>query len=435
MERKETNSLNSPRVLVIRDGWSSQLEVPGYCLFKALEGMSVTTTHFCHNLLVNLGPLPRVVNKFYRLFLRGRRDLVDIYASADKALLEAVTAFAPDVIIAVHALYVRGSVLAAIRKALPRVKIVNWFPDNLFYQCDLLLDAIDQYDIFYVKDSYLLEKLRRCGRSNAAYLPEAGSPTLLGAPRDITDEERRRYSSDLLLVGSLYPYRLYMLEALRGLPLKVYGDFHSLDSAATPEDFFAAQCHAGPMYTGEKPAFCGIWPKSTSIQCTRLIAFTVLIVVCSSSLRRAHSRSSKKRPTSQPNSLPVRKWLPSEPAKSCGKSLNITSPVLKSARQWLSALTLDCWLNTLTSTGDEKCWQISAGRRNRGDVHADGCGRRAKGCLVLAGTWLKSPAFFQFCQELLQRYHLVVARKVLPLRLFNQLRDWYSSTRNSRIRE
>jgi spore maturation protein CgeB len=252
MERKEANSLNSPRVLVIRDGWSSQLEVPGYCLFKALEGMGVTTTHFCHNLLVNLGPLPRVVNKFYRLFLRGRRDLVDIYASADKALLEAVTAFAPDVIIAVHALYVRGSVLAAIRKALPRVKTVNWFPDNLFYQCDLLLDAIDQYDIFYVKDSYLLEKLRRCGRSNAAYLPEAGSPTLLGAPQDITDEERRRYSSDLLLVGSLNPYRLYMLEALRGLPLKVYGNLHSNEGTTSLGSFFAAQCHKGHEVLGRK---------------------------------------------------------------------------------------------------------------------------------------------------------------------------------------
>ena len=228
------------------------MEVPGYCLFKALEGMGLTVTHFCHNLLVNQGPLPRVINKFYRLFLKGQRDLLDIYTQADNALVEAVTAFAPDVIICVHALYVRGHVLAAIRKALPHVKIVNWFPDNLFYECDILLDAIDQYDIFYVKDSYLLEKLRRCGRSNAAYLPEAGSPTLLGPPEDITDEERRQYTSDLLLVGSLYPYRLYMLEALRGLPLKVYGNFHSLDSAEGPEAYFAAQCHQGQEVHGRQ---------------------------------------------------------------------------------------------------------------------------------------------------------------------------------------
>jgi spore maturation protein CgeB len=97
---------------------------------------------------------------------------------------------------------------------------LNLFPDNplvmIPFQC------IEAYDLFFTKERYALRALEHAGLKNLQYLPLYCVPDL-HHPVALGEEEARRFSSPISVVGSWYPYRERLLTELARYPIRIWG--------------------------------------------------------------------------------------------------------------------------------------------------------------------------------------------------------------------
>ena len=105
-------------------------------------------------------------------------------------------------------------------KAKADVLFLNFFPDNPLLM--MPFESIEAYDLFFTKERYALRALERVGLRNLHYLPLYCVPESHHAVT-LDDEEARRFSAPISLVGSCYPYRERLLAALEGYPVRIWG--------------------------------------------------------------------------------------------------------------------------------------------------------------------------------------------------------------------
>lgn len=143
-----------------------------------------------------------------------------IAQQASRNLLKTLEAHRPDFVVTTLA-SLGPHLVEAIKVSTKRAPIVLWFPDaisNLGNQ----LAFESGFDRIYVKDPYLVDRLRPMGFDEARYLPE-------GAPKEALQWDRRRPSIDenesLCLVGNIYPSRVrFLLQLLdAGIELEIHG--------------------------------------------------------------------------------------------------------------------------------------------------------------------------------------------------------------------
>jgi spore maturation protein CgeB len=116
----------------------------------------------------------------------------------------------PDVMLIVKGETIGPETLWEIRKKTGTL-IINVFPDNPFYMGNI--EAIEPCHLFFVKDSYVLDTLRKSGLKNVHYLPQC-TDLDVHRPMALEGKDREKYESDLTLIGSMYPYRHRMVEEL-----------------------------------------------------------------------------------------------------------------------------------------------------------------------------------------------------------------------------
>ena len=107
------------------------------------------------------------------------------------------------------------------------------------------------YDRIYVKDTYVLNKLYSIGISNARLLWEACYPK---EHRKLSSNELANYphiASEISLIGSLYPYRVNMLETLREFDLG-YGEMYGDLMIKKTINLLMSTVHQGCSVDGEK---------------------------------------------------------------------------------------------------------------------------------------------------------------------------------------
>jgi len=161
----------------------------------------------------------------YRL---AKRNVFDsFFRKAEKRFFSHLETADYDLIMFCGGKRVRGSCLKKARKLQKGAKFINVFNDNPFFDFTAF-KAIPDYDLFFVKDSYVLGELEKLGLSNCRYLPQAFSEVHHKRYDDkdlakIPAKERKRLSSDISFIGSIYPQRQVLLEGLKGFRLKLWG--------------------------------------------------------------------------------------------------------------------------------------------------------------------------------------------------------------------
>lgn len=138
----------------------------------------------------------------------------------EKPVLAEIGAAPADLVITTFDFF-RKEELDVIRKALPGVKIVMWFPDHV-KSFDRAFFMTAGYDALFFKDPFIVKNLYDIYEMNVFYLPEAFSKLR----HTVTDDFAARqaeYDCDIAMIGSQHSFRVPLLEKLLDFDIKLYG--------------------------------------------------------------------------------------------------------------------------------------------------------------------------------------------------------------------
>ncbi len=225
------------KVLVVADGsLSSACEQEGtaWHMHLTLEKLGIEHKFFYHSAYVDRSLFTKGMNTLWaKVTKKPYAVFKDCNARANQELFKVAREFKPDLVIVFKAQFLLSDAVRELKRIIAPAKIVNFTFDNVFIYPGQLI-AAKEYDIFYLADSYVLEKMHRAGCDNARFMSEPVCEQAHHEITDITDAERAEYTNDITMVGSLYPYRVLMLEALRGMNLKVWGNIWGF---ANPDEY------------------------------------------------------------------------------------------------------------------------------------------------------------------------------------------------------
>jgi spore maturation protein CgeB len=137
----------------------------------------------------------------------------------NRSLLSHVRTAQPDMLLVLKGETITPETLWSIRKKSDTL-LVNVFPDNPLLMGKF--EAVAPYHYFFVKDSYVVDAVRKTGLRNVLYLPQCTDPDV-HRPMEMSSEERAHYTADVALLGSRYPYRETLIQQLTGFSLAVWG--------------------------------------------------------------------------------------------------------------------------------------------------------------------------------------------------------------------
>jgi spore maturation protein CgeB len=180
-------------------GWSFQ---------KAFERLGIKTETFFYK------------KKGKLAFIEKNKHVKDLWRSyMNKRLIAQVRNARPDILLILKGETIQPETLQKIREKTETL-IVNVFPDNPLYMGKF--EAIEPCHYFFVKDSYVLDTLRKDGLKNVFYLPQC-TDLDIHKPMHLNDSEKSMYDSDLSLIGSMYPYRLKLIKQLVEFNPSIWG--------------------------------------------------------------------------------------------------------------------------------------------------------------------------------------------------------------------
>lgn len=171
----------------------------------------------------------------YRIL--GRRPLTSF--AFNRLLRVEARRFRPDIVLAVKSPFVTPATLRQI-KADTGAILVNYATDDPFNPANATPDlrhSIPVYDVYACTKRAIMEDIRRAGGRIVIYTMFGYKPAVHFPERPATDEEARRFRSDVVVVGGADPDRLRDLEPLfaaRDVTLALYGGYWSRDRRFAP---------------------------------------------------------------------------------------------------------------------------------------------------------------------------------------------------------
>lgn len=169
----------------------------------------------------------------------------------NQRLLDAATAFQPDLFLAIFGFDLFPETVAAIRAR--GVKTVCWWLNDPF-QWDRGFAIAPAYDHFLSNCATSARRYARAGIRGADYLPHAAFVPL-HRPIELSAEERQRWESEVCFVGDWGPVRQGILSMLsRKIDLRIWGPWRK---HLTPKDRLWSRIVDG-YFTAEEMvrAFC-----------------------------------------------------------------------------------------------------------------------------------------------------------------------------------
>jgi len=153
-------------------------------------------------------------------FIEKNKHIKDFWHSyMNKNLFRYIKDVKPDILFISKGETITSDTLWKIREK-TATTIVNIFPDNPFYMGKF--EAIEPCHYFFVKDSYVLDALWKAGLKNVFYLPQCTDPDV-HMPILLSNAEKAMCFSDISLIGSMYPYRLKLIEQLIDFSPSIWG--------------------------------------------------------------------------------------------------------------------------------------------------------------------------------------------------------------------
>jgi spore maturation protein CgeB len=169
---------------------------------------------------------------------------VAVAALAGTVVLALRGAAAPDAALFLKGETVYASTVRRLREPLRAGAergplLLQWFPDGPFNTearnaTPDSIASIPLFDIYYIYARSLLEPLRAAGARRAEYLPFCYDPDMLRPPASVSEEERRRYATDVVFAGTWEPMREWWLDRVADCGLSVWGNSWERAAAASP---------------------------------------------------------------------------------------------------------------------------------------------------------------------------------------------------------
>lgn len=181
-------------------------------------------------------------NELLHLWRYGKRKLyaktkLEIFNSKndyfknkhDNILIEEIVTEQPDLVLVLKGMFLTKDVFLKLKKLLPKTKFVNVCFDNIFLYTNVFA-CLPEYDLFYVSDSYLIERLNRLGQKNARFVPMGVNLNLYPPlSNEVKAKTHPNLISDISIVGGFYPYRAMLMDALDGFDFKWWGPINNTE--------------------------------------------------------------------------------------------------------------------------------------------------------------------------------------------------------------
>jgi len=166
-------------------------------------------------------------DNFQRLILRVTNRLLPlrsaIIAVNNRRLLREVQIFQPDLLLAIKGEQIYPETIAQIRRA--KIRAINWCFDDPFLWIGNAEETIAAYDCFLMVDHAYIEKAKvRLPGANVDYLPQCCDPEI-HRTLALTPVERQRYGNGVCFVGSMYPHRVQLLQAVAEFDFGIWGSY------------------------------------------------------------------------------------------------------------------------------------------------------------------------------------------------------------------
>lgn len=192
--------------------------------------------------------------------LRGRwtRRLMrrwDRHRAMEEVWQKALS-FRPDLILILKGLGFRPAFLRRMRKA-TQALLFNFNPDNPFNAATgvggpEIVEAVPEYDCYFIWGRFLLPELNQAGARRAEYLPFGFDPEF-HYPVALSEEDRALFEADVVFAGTWDREREEWLTPLADLKLAIWGN----DWDRLPRRSPLRACWRGPAIYGE--AVSRVW--------------------------------------------------------------------------------------------------------------------------------------------------------------------------------
>jgi spore maturation protein CgeB len=184
------------------------MDEKSWSFMKAFEMAGIETEYFAYRL-----------QGMFR-FVESDKQLKKLrHRFINKRILSYVKHIKPDIL----ALFKGGSITAdtlrKIRETTGTI-IINIMNDNPMLMGNF--NAISPCHYYFVKDTYVLKSLRKIGFRNIHYLPQCANHHIR-KPTKLDAADIEMFSSDIMLMGSMYPYRLRFVEELMDFKPALWG--------------------------------------------------------------------------------------------------------------------------------------------------------------------------------------------------------------------
>lgn len=200
-----------------------------------------------HDTLDNLGHEVRVFDLKFGIYKPRtthfwlRRAFGEYDRLMGVRLARAIAQFEPDIVLAVYR-YIHPVTIELLKQMAPGVPVIHVNQDNL---CTLEQQQVlaSPYDALFVKDPYMVRTFRDKAGLNAHYLPESFNPRYHKPPPVDRAKNEMELDIDILVFGTLYPYRNRFIEKLleRRKRIKVYGTAGPFMSKVVEQHFSGHQ--------------------------------------------------------------------------------------------------------------------------------------------------------------------------------------------------
>jgi spore maturation protein CgeB len=140
-------------------------------------------------------------------------------ARINKDLISSAAKHVPDAYIALGGDRVSGEAVEAIRSRGIRTALYTTDPPVRFQP---VLAAAPHYDFIFCAGTEAMEILESNGIRHTEWIPFASDPDC-HTRVDLTRDERELYGADIAFVGSYYPHRAEVLEAVSEFDLAIWG--------------------------------------------------------------------------------------------------------------------------------------------------------------------------------------------------------------------
>lgn len=175
----------------------------------------------------------RVITKTIGLpnTIKKRIKIHEFYrATINQKYLENIYKYQPDLIVVYNDQYLTFETSKEIRNL---CKLSFILGDNPFFYLNHPLNELGMYlsaDYVFSADSFITESFRKAGQPNAAEL-YLGYDSSICYPKQPNEEELKTYSSDIVMIGRLYPTlistwtykRLHFYNQFISLNMTIYG--------------------------------------------------------------------------------------------------------------------------------------------------------------------------------------------------------------------